>query len=256
MPVYNGAATLERAARSILEQTMDDLELIIVDDGSSDGTREIALGIDDPRVRYIPHDVNRGLPNALNTGVREAAAPVVAIQDDDDWSAPQRLERLLAVLDARPEVAVVGSRMPELDAEGRSLTSRAAFMAGDLNDRLMRFNPISNPSTAFRRDVVLGAGGYDPRYRLAPEYDLWLRLGEGAVVTALDEPLAYRTMGNDNISILHERDIIWESVVMRVRALRRRRSLHGAWWLVAPLVSYATPLGVKRWVRRRLGQPP
>ena len=256
MPVYNGAATLGRAAASILAQTERDLELLIVDDGSTDATREEAARLDDPRVRYVAHEVNRGLPHALNTGLREAAAADVAIQDDDDWSAPERLERLLAVLDARPEVAVVGSRMPERDPEGNELKGRAAFMAGDLAARLMRFNPISNPSTAFRRAAALAAGGYDPRYRLAPEYDLWLRISETHEVVALDEPLAVRTMGTENISIVHEREIIWESVVMRVRALRRRRTLRGAQWLVPPLVSLAVPMPVKRWIRARLGQPP
>ncbi len=160
------------------------------------------------------------------------------------------------MLDARPEVAVVGSRMPERDPDGHELKGRAAFMAGDLAGRLMRFNPISNPSTAFRRDVALAAGGYDPRYRLAPEYDLWLRISEAHEVVALDEPLAVRTMGTENISIVHEREIIWESVVMRLRALGRRRSLRGAQWLVPPLISLAVPMPVKRWIRARLGQPP
>ena len=154
---------------------MADFELLVVDDGSEDGTGDVVRGIDDPRIRYLrrPH---AGLPLTLNAGLAEARAAVVAVQDADDWSAPQRLERQLAILDARPDVAVVGSRMPEVDAEGRELTARAPFEAGDVYHTLMRFNPISNPSSAYRREVVGALGGYDPRYGCAPEYDLWLRV--------------------------------------------------------------------------------
>ena len=85
------------------------------------------------------------------------------IQDADDFSVPDRLERQLAVLDERPEVAVVGSRMPEVDADGRQLTARAPFEPGDAYHVLMRFNPISNSSATFRRDVVVRARRLRPR---------------------------------------------------------------------------------------------
>ena len=130
---------------------------------------------------------------------------MVAVQDADDWSDPRRLERQLEVLEARPDVAVVGSRMPEVDANGRELTARAPFAAGDAYHVLMRFNPISNPSSAYRRDVVMGLGGYDPRYGCAPEYDLWLRVSDHHVVLALDEALAIRTLDGENLSTVRER---------------------------------------------------
>ena len=167
---------VRRAIDSVLAQTMPDFELIVVDDGSEDRTGEVVerWRIRGPLLRR-PHG---GLPPTLNAGLAEARAPVVAVQDADDWSAPERLERQLAVLDARPEVAVVGSRMPEVDAEGRPLTARAPFEPGDAYDVLMRFNPISNPSSAYRRDVVVALGGYDSGYGCAHEYDLWLRVSD------------------------------------------------------------------------------
>src|SRR5262245_44534268 len=93
---WNAAETLTRAVDSILSQTVSDLELIVVDDGSTDGTPDLVRSIEDPRLRYLPLP-HRGIAPSLNAGVREARGPVVAIQDADDHSRPHRLERQLEV---------------------------------------------------------------------------------------------------------------------------------------------------------------
>jgi glycosyltransferase involved in cell wall biosynthesis len=255
LPAYNAERTVRRAIDSVLAQTFADFELIVVDDGSEDGTGEVVRAVQDPRVRYVrrPH---AGLPASLNTGLAAASAPVVAVQDADDWSDPRRLARQLEVLEARPDVAVVGSRMPEVDANGRELTARAPFAAGDAYHVLMRFNPISNPSSAYRREVVMGLGGYDPRYGCAPEYDLWLRVSDHHVVLALDEPLAIRTLDGDNLSTVRERTCVGDSIRMRLRAMRRRRSARGLTSVARSAVSLALPTKLKHARRRSRGQAP
>lgn len=255
---YDNAATLERAIDSMLAQTVTDLELLAIDDGSRDATPQLiaAAAARDPRVRPLPMGRNVGISRSLNAGLAAARAPVVAVQDADDFSAPERLERQLAVLEARPEVAVVGTRMHEVDEAGRPLVSRTAFAAGDVNDVLPRINPIPNTSAAFRRDVVVGLGGYDPRYRYAMEYDLWLRVAEHHRVVALDEPLSTRVMGSANVAARAERAQIAEALAIRARALARRRTLHGAGGLAVPALAWLTPIPLKRTRRRRLGQAP
>ncbi len=255
---YDSAATLRRAIDAVLAQTVSDLELIVVDDGSTDGSRAIAEAAAhrDDRVRVVAMGANAGIARSLNAAVAQARAPVVAVQDADDYSVPERLERQLAVLDAQPEVAVVGSRMHEVDGRGRELSARTTFRAGVVNDVLLHFNPIPNTSAAFRRDVVLAAGGYDPRYRYAAEYDLWLRIAERHLVVALDEPLATREMGGANVAARSERPQTREAILIRLRALRRRRTLRGASGLLVPVASWFTPAPLKRARRRRLGQAP
>jgi glycosyltransferase involved in cell wall biosynthesis len=255
---FNNATTLGRAIDAILAQTVDELELIVVDDGSTDETAAIAAAATDAdsRARILRMPRNVGISRSLNAGLDAARAPFVAVQDADDYSAPNRLERQLAVLESRPEVAVVGSRMREVDEKGSELRPRTAFAAGDVRRVLMQFNPVPNTSAAFRRHVVVAAGGYDPRYRYAMEYDLWLRLAERYAIVALDEVLATRQMSGGNVAARAERAQIAEALVIRWRALRRRRTLRGAGGLILPAISYVTPLPAKRALRRRRGQAP
>jgi len=253
---YENEATVARAVESILAQTEKNLELLVIDDGSRDGSAaaaEKAIG-DDSRGRVMRLERNVGIARSLNAGLEAAAAPVVAIQDADDYSAPERLERELAALAENPDAAVVGSRMREADASGRLLRPRTSFAAGDVGPVLMRFNPIPNGSAAFRRDVVLALGGYDPRYRFATEYDLWLRIAERHRLLALDEELATRVMGGGNVAARAERAQLAEGLAIRARTLHRRRTLRGASGLLRPALSYALPAPLKRALRERRGQ--
>ena len=255
---FNNAATLDRAIDAILAQTVRDLELIVIDDGSTDSTGAViarAIARDD-RVRALPMGTNVGIARSLNAGLREARAPIVAIQDADDYSAPERLARQLSVLDADPEIAVVGTRMHEVDEQGRVLAPRTSFAAGDVRDALLRFNPIPNTCVALRREAALSVGGYDSRYRYAMEYDLWLRLADRWRIVTLDEPLSTRVMGSTNVAARAERAQTGEAILIRLRALRRRRTLRGVSGLLVPLVAWLTPTPLKRVRRRCLGQAP
>jgi len=255
---FNNERTLARAIGSVLDQTVEDLELLVIDDGSEDGTAEVAraaIGVD-RRGKVKRLERNVGIADVLNLGLSEVSAPLVAIQDADDFSERGRLRRQLEALASAPEVAVVGARMREVSEEGTELRSRTTFRAGRVEDVLMRFNPIPNGSACFRRDVVLALGGYDPRYRYASEYDLWLRVAEQHGVLTLDEVLVTREMGDRNVASRAERAQIAEALTIRSRAMKRRGSLRGASGLVRPALSYAVPLSFKRRVRCVRGQAP
>ena len=255
---FENEETLPRAVDSILGQSEPSLELLVIDDGSRDGSAAAArraIG-SDQRGRVIELGEHVGIPRSLNRGLRAASAPIVAIQDADDWSDRERLRRQLDALAANPDAAVVGSRMAEVDGSGRELRPRTTFRSGDVGDVLMRFNPIPNGCAAFRRGAVLELGGYDERCRYAADYDLWLRLAEHHRVITLDEVLATRVMGADNVAGRAEREQLGEAVAIRLRALRRRRTLRGASGLVRPALSYLVPMPLKRPIRRRRHQAP
>lgn len=255
---HNNAGTIERAVASMLRQTIADIEVIILDDGSSDNTVDLVRAMPDPRVGCMALPA-RGIPTTLNEGLRLARAEIVAIQDADDWSEPDRLERQVVTLERCADVAVVGVRMREVDRNGRQWNQRTGLALGDVGGTLMRFNPIPNGAAAFRRTVVMELGGYDERYLYASDYDLWLRVAERHRIVVLDETLATRVLGGDNASSRHEREQIAESLRLRVRAVRRAPGQwlrHSPTPLLRGCLAWATPLPLKRRRRATLGQAP
>lgn len=254
---WNNAPTLVRAIDSILAQTHNDLELIVVDDGSTDNTASLVeeAAAKDDRIRHLRLQ-HVGIALSLNTGLHASRGEFVAFQDADDWSLPNRLQRQLEVMHARRDVAVVGCRMAEVDPDGRELQPRTKFAAGDVNGVLLRFNPIPNSCAMVRRAPALALGGFNPRYRYAMDYDLWLRLAEGGLVTTIDETLAVRMMSGQNVAARNERAQTAEAIRIRASAIRRRRSPLVLTGLLFPAAALATPLTLKRRLRRLRGQAP
>ena len=134
MPVRDGERFVAEAIGSVLGQTVSDLELIVVDDGSTDSTPALLAGVADPRVRVLTQPPS-GLAPALNAGCAEAAAPVIARMDADDVALPDRLEWQLAFLDAHPDVALLGGGIVLVDEEGREFDREPAAAAPALVDR-------------------------------------------------------------------------------------------------------------------------
>ena len=255
IPVWNNAATLGRAIDSILAQTLADVEILVLDDGSTDSSREIAAAYDDPRVRPValPH---RGISATLNGGLKEAGAPFVAIQDADDWSLPERLARQLAALEEDAGVGVVGCRTRELDERGQPRNSRIRFAVGDVTDTLVRFNMIPGTAAAIRRDAALEVGGFDSGFRLAQDYDLWLRIADYHRVVCLPDELAVRSHGASNAGARGARAQVGESIRAKVATMRRRRSLLGLSYLPVTLLAWILPVRARRAVRRLRGRAP
>lgn len=177
MAVHNGGAYLQEAVASVLSQTFSDLELLIIDDASTDHAIDDLPR--DSRLRVLRNDRNIGQVPSLNRGLSEARTAYVARLDADDLMLPTRLERQVAVLDEHPAVALVGTWMDVVDERGRILAplrgridSYAGFVSAILSDRI----PFGHPSLMYRRDVVLRLGGYDPSLAPAEDKDLYRRL--------------------------------------------------------------------------------
>jgi len=191
MPVYNASDTLAVAVASIQAQTLPELELVIVDDGSSDDSAEIAqeLAKCDGRVRVL-RIAHGGIVPALTVGIKASSAPLVARMDADDISHPTRLEQQVALLSSRPDVGLAGCRV----AFGGDRDAQAGYAAyidwtnslvdpGDI--ALNRFveSPFAHPSVMFRRELCDLHGGY--RDGPFPEdYELWLRWLDASVPMA------------------------------------------------------------------------
>jgi glycosyltransferase involved in cell wall biosynthesis len=176
LPVRDGERFVREAVESVLAQTYADLELIVVDDGSSDATPEILRGVRDDRLRLLRQEP-AGLVAALRRGVAEARAPLVARMDADDVSEPTRLERQVELLERRPRVGMAATWTAVIDEEGRELRREVLPPAhADLARRLLLRNPFQHGSVVVRRDALEAAGGYRDDYGANEDYDLWRRL--------------------------------------------------------------------------------
>jgi hypothetical protein len=193
MPVYNGADYLAESIATILRQTLREFEFLIINDGSKDGSQAILedYADRDPRIRLVQQE-NMGLAATLNRGLAMARGEFVARQDQDDLSAPERLARQLAHMQANPECVLLGTRAGIW--EDRTPTRRAhdhpAFNAVLKLDLLIN-NPFVHSSVMLRRERVLALGGYcTDRSRQPPEdYELWARIGRAGRVANLPERL-------------------------------------------------------------------
>ena len=211
LPVHNRPQFLAEAAGSILSQTLRDLELIVVDDGSNnpDTPKVVAAVVAaDSRIRAIRREVNGGPSAARNTGLAVAVGKYVAFMDDDDVSEPARLEKQVAFLDANPEVAAVNCAMAIVDESGRvrKLPSResAAFSrpVPPLEDGDGRFAVLVNASAVVRRSALAEIGGYRDRFRGKEDFDLTLRMEEKFVLAGLPDALyRYRESGDGRVSM-------------------------------------------------------
>jgi len=200
VPVFNGAGFLPESVRSLLGQTFEEFELLIIDDGSEDSSEEIVRSFRDPRVRYVRQQ-NQGLSHALNRGIREAAAPLVARNDQDDLSLPDRLARQIDVIRGQPKAAALFTYYTKF---GRRRNWSNADKQGSANGSLQEIEPIRDGSmlgsTMLARTEVLRAiGGYRQLCYPCDDYDLQMRLIQGGVVLLLREALVrYRFHGAAN----------------------------------------------------------
>ncbi len=180
MAVYNGEDHLSESIESILAQTFEDFEFLIVNDGSTDRSRDVVLSYRnaDPRIRLIDNPQNIGLPKSLNLGLRRAKGEYVARQDADDLSAPLRLEAQVEFLDSRPEVHAVGCWFESVDEQGLTFGyERPSDRSPSIPEQLSAgINPLAHGSVTFRRQTVVDLGGYDERFWYAQDFELWLRL--------------------------------------------------------------------------------
>jgi len=204
MPAFNVAPYVGEALRSALAQTFTDFEVIVVDDGSKDGTADVVRTFEaqDPRVRLV-QQANRGLAGARNTALRAARGEFFALLDSDDVWEPAFLAQQLAILEARPEVDIV--------------TGNGWYLEGPRHGQLARPYPDARPDptlasiigdewsvfimSVVRRRVYTSIGAFDEEMRSNEDYDFWLRAAvAGFIFARNDVPLGHYRVRSDSLS--------------------------------------------------------
>jgi len=189
MTVYNGEPYLEEAIRSILDQSFQDFEFLIIDNASTDGSRAVVSSFKDPRIQLIVNSKNLGPPRALNQGLQLAAGKYVARMDADDIALPERFARQLDFMTHNTLCAALGTQISLIDHNGRkTYVPRMPVTSEEVRWKILLTSPLAHSSVVMRKDIVLGVGGYDERLRHGADYQLWSMLvSRGHHIAILDE---------------------------------------------------------------------
>jgi glycosyltransferase involved in cell wall biosynthesis len=180
IPAYNAERTIEETIQSVQQQTFQDFELIVIDDGSNDRTKELVQNIQDERLQIFSYE-NGGLPVARNRGISHASGEFVAFLDADDLWTPDKLELQLAVLKQHPEAGVAYSWTYFMDVNAQKarsfLPSPQYAFAGNVYAQLLVSDFIhSGSNTLIRKQAIEAVGGFDPALKSCEDWDYWLRI--------------------------------------------------------------------------------
>ncbi len=211
LSVYNGKRYVAHALESLLAQTYRDFELLVVDDGSTDGSAKILheLARRDARIRIITNEKNIGLARSLNRALGASQGEYVARMDADDVALPERLEKQVAFLDANPGVGIVGTAYRFINDAGEATGGKHPLTdSRPLKQALIRHNPFLHSSVMICKHLLNRVGGYDPSYHRAQDYDLWMRVVPLCELANLPEILMQKRFTTDMISYAREREQI------------------------------------------------
>jgi len=192
IPTYNRAHLVGRAIKSVLDQTYQDFELIVIDDASTDNTEEVVKSFNDERIKYLKHDENKGGAAARNTGIKVARGEYIAFQDSDDEWFSQKLEKQMKVFEAAsPEVGVVYTGFWRIESNKKIYipSEKVARKEGNIHAELLRGNFVDTPTAVVKKDCFAKVGIFDERLPRLQDWELFIRISKDYHFKCVDEPL-------------------------------------------------------------------
>jgi glycosyltransferase involved in cell wall biosynthesis len=209
IPTYNRAGLIGKPIRSVLAQSYQDFEIVVVDDCSTDNTEKVLESFNDPRIRYIRHQQNSGAAIARNTGINNSTSPYIAFLDSDDEWLPEKLAKQLNLFQqCGSDVGFIYTGFAAVNESNQVQRVMSSSYRGSLHDRLLYSNFIGTPSTVMvKRNYLQQVKGFDPDMpSFIEDWDLWLRLSEHCQFEVISEVLtlyAYNDSG-DRLTLNHK----------------------------------------------------
>lgn len=197
IPTYNAGIYIEKTLQSVLEQTYQNIEIIVVDDGSTDDTEIILKKFDDPRLHYIKQTNSGGPAKPRNVGIAASKGEYIALFDSDDLMLPTKLSTQIEALKATPDAAFCCTNFSKIDECGKITTAafwetnknfqnldkskqdtfgNYYYYPNELTNNLLIHNFVATSSVLIRKDVLDKIGGFDESLANADDYDMWLRI--------------------------------------------------------------------------------
>ncbi|HEX3383627.1 MAG TPA: glycosyltransferase family A protein [Mucilaginibacter sp.] len=223
MPAYNAGKYIHEAICSVLQQSFKNFELLVINDGSTDNTLELALSFNDPRIVVINKE-HEGIATALNTGLKLASADYIARFDADDICRPNRLQTQLDFFHDHPDYVLIGSDADYILENGEFLFNFKciAHSNDEVKSNLYVYCPFIHSSVMYRREDVLKAGGYDVHAHNFEDYLLWTNLAKMGKMQNLRESLIKVRLNAASATI----DEKWRGE--RFRQLKRQATTRGS----------------------------
>jgi glycosyltransferase involved in cell wall biosynthesis len=207
IPTYNHACYVPGAVESVLAQSFDDLEVVVVDDGSTDETADVLRRLGE-RIRYIPLG-HRGLAAARNAGIRAARGRYVAFLDADDLWLPDKVSMQVACLDREPAIGLVYCEAALFNEASPATTTPHSYWAhhpsGKTLPWLLRQNVVPSPTPMVRRELFDQVGLFDETLSACEDWDMWIRIAQRSEFAYVDRVLAKYRVHATNMSRDHER---------------------------------------------------
>lgn len=211
---YNRASLIKEAIQSVLDQTYQDFEIIIIDDASTDNTREIVETFQDRRIKYFRNEINLGVTKSRNLAIKKSLGKYIAILDSDDfWNDKKKLEKQIDFLKNNPFVAVLGTQALKITIKGE-IVGKLKKETRDINIRqkILQTNQFVNSSVLILKEAIETFDGYDENLLVAEDYDMFLKIGQKYKLANLESfSTSYRvgnqgyTSNKKNLAIHHYR---------------------------------------------------
>ena len=225
LPAYNSEKYIGKAIQSVLQQSFFDLELIIINDGSTDKTELAILAFSDPRIVYIKNQSNKGLVFSLNRAIDLAKGKYIARMDADDISLPERFAKQKKLLDENKNVAVAATTIEYINEQDEKTGAwdldRKIITASQIKKQMPYENCIAHP-TAMMRTEIIKELKYNDQQKNIEDYDLWLRvLSRGLSIEKINEPLLLYRVHGDSVTSVHlkKKNVFFRHASMKLKFL-------------------------------------
>jgi glycosyltransferase involved in cell wall biosynthesis len=242
LPAFNGERYIHESIQSVLGQDEKKFELVVCDDGSTDGTLAIVQGLADPRIRILRNDQNRGLFATLNRLMGECRAEIVHLWAQDDRMSPHCLTRVLEFADEHPEVGMIYSAVQIIDAHGARVAEQREDRTPAVIDPLLAarimfyYGSISGniSNVALRRSAFDTVGGFRADLKVSGDYEMWVRLSERYPLGFVREPLIelrqhaqqFSRRAGSGLQFIRENRAIHDRLIERLPADERVAAVH------------------------------
>lgn len=201
IPLYNCEAYISDALESITNQTYSNIEIVIIDDGSTDNSVEIVNSYSDPRIRLIKNETNKGIPYTRNLGLQESQGKYMAIMDSDDIAYLTRIEKQVDYMETNPSIDAIGSYYEIIGGRFKKVMKPKNITSEEIKAGLLFLNRIANPTSFLRLETINKYElEYNPAYFVAQDYDMWVQISKVGELSILPEVLLKYRTGHTNIT--------------------------------------------------------